>query len=242
VVSDFFNTLGSAADAFFSSPAVQALMFGLLAYLFVAYLACIWWVFRDMGERAKHPAWPYLAAGAILAVGPFLFLGPLIIYRVVRPPERLSETYERRLAQEALRAEADQVKICPACERRVQHEWIICPWCRARLARVCPNCEGLVGTDWILCAWCGRDFAQRPEAIAPAQAELPIMSVAAPAAPPPSGTTPIDDLERWWDTDKIQTRHPLEPPTPKEVRHYGDERIVRASSRHVRAPRRSIRG
>ena len=46
----------------------------------------------------------------------------------------------------------------PACRRRVNDEWIICPTCRTQLNRVCANCGRLVGLDWALCAWCGRDF------------------------------------------------------------------------------------
>jgi len=67
----------------------------------------------------------------------------------------------------------EAIRHCPACERRVNEEWIICPSCRTRLNRVCPNCSRLVGLDWSLCAWCGKDFERR-DAVAAATAMAPL--------------------------------------------------------------------
>jgi len=88
-----------------------------------------------------------------------------------RPPQR-AQASQRAATQagqwlrawgweEALLAEVEAIKTCRGCDRRVDAEWIICPWCRQRLKRVCPNCDRLVGLDWSLCAWCGKDF-ERP--------------------------------------------------------------------------------
>jgi RNA polymerase subunit RPABC4/transcription elongation factor Spt4 len=111
-----------------------------------------------MHERSENPVLPYVAAGLIILCTPFLFVLGVVVYRVVRPPERLGEVYERNLAEEALLAEVEAIKTCRNCDRRVNAEWIICPWCRTRLNRVCPNCSKLVGLDWTICAWCGKDF------------------------------------------------------------------------------------
>ena len=100
----------------------------------------------------------------------------MVVYRVVRPSERLGEVYERNLAEEALLAEVEAIRSCPGCDKRVDAEWIICPWCRTRLNRVCPNCERLVGLDWTICAWCGKDF----ERLA---AERQVYAVPQPARP-----------------------------------------------------------
>ena len=86
----------------------------------------------------------------------------IVVYRIVRPQEKIAEIYERNLAEEALLAEVESVRSCPGCHRRIHDEWIICPTCRTRLNRVCGNCSRLVGLDWSLCAWCGRDF-ERPD-------------------------------------------------------------------------------
>jgi RNA polymerase subunit RPABC4/transcription elongation factor Spt4 len=167
---DISGQLGNAADSFFSSAVVHFVIYSIVVYLFIAWLAAAYWAFRDMHDRTENPVLPYIAAAIILVPTPFLFVLGVIIYRVIRPAERLGEVYERNLAEEALLAEVEAIRTCRNCDRRVNEEWIICPWCRTRLNRVCPNCEKLVGLDWTLCAWCGKDF-ERPIAaeVAPAQ-------------------------------------------------------------------------
>ncbi len=156
--SDLGNQLGGAFDAFVGSAFVQMFLTALTFYLFIVWLAAAFWAFRDMHERSENPVLPYLAAALIILFTPFLFFLGVIVYRVIRPSERLGEVYERNLAEEALLAEVEAIKTCPGCDKRVEAEWIICPWCRTRLNRVCPNCERLVGLDWTICAWCGKDF------------------------------------------------------------------------------------
>jgi RNA polymerase subunit RPABC4/transcription elongation factor Spt4 len=162
--NDLSGQLGSVFDSFFGSEIVQFVLYSIVLYLFIVWLAATYWAFRDMHYRSENPALPYIAAGLILVTTPFFFLLGVIVYRVVRPAERLGEVYERNLAEEALLAEVEAVKTCRGCDRRVDEEWIICPWCRTRLNRVCPNCERLVGLDWTLCAWCGKDF-ERPAVV-----------------------------------------------------------------------------
>jgi RNA polymerase subunit RPABC4/transcription elongation factor Spt4 len=162
--TDLSGQLGSVFDSFFGSEIVQFMLYVTVFYLFIVWLAATYWAFRDMHERTENPALPYIAAGLILITTPFLFVLGVVVYRVVRPAERLGEVYERNLAEEALLAEVEAVKTCRGCDKRVDEEWIICPWCRTRLNRVCPNCDRLVGLDWTLCAWCGKDF-ERPAAV-----------------------------------------------------------------------------
>jgi RNA polymerase subunit RPABC4/transcription elongation factor Spt4 len=179
--TDLFGQMGNAVNSFFSSAIVQFFLYAVVLYLFVVWLAAAYWAFRDMHDRTENPVLPYFASALILVTTPFLFVLGVIVYRVVRPAERLGEVYERNLAEEALLAEVEAVKTCRGCDRRVNDEWIICPWCRTRLNRVCPNCERLVGLDWTLCAWCGKDF-ERPITV-----ERPIeetqLGTALPGAP-----------------------------------------------------------
>jgi RNA polymerase subunit RPABC4/transcription elongation factor Spt4 len=114
-----------------------------------------------MQLRSENPVLPYLAAALIVLFTPVLFLFGVVVYKIVRPQEKIGEVYERNLAEEALLAEVEAIKTCPGCRRRINDEWIICPACRTRLNRVCANCGRLVGLDWSLCAWCGKDFERR---------------------------------------------------------------------------------
>jgi RNA polymerase subunit RPABC4/transcription elongation factor Spt4 len=156
--TDLSGQVGNAFDAFFSSAAVQLVLYSIVLYLFIVWLAAAYWAFRDMHDRTENPVLPYVASSLIILFTPFFFVFGVFVYKVIRPAERLGEVYERNLAEEALLAEVEAIKTCRGCDRRVEIGWIICPWCRTRLNRVCPNCERLVGLDWTICAWCGKDF------------------------------------------------------------------------------------
>jgi len=193
--TDLTSQVGNVFGAFFASAIVQFLLTSFILYLFVVWLAAAFWAFRDMHERSENPVLPYVAAGTIILCTPFLFVLGVLVYRVIRPSERLGEVYERNLAEEALLAEVEAVKTCRNCDRRVDGEWIICPWCRTRLNRVCPNCDRLVGLDWALCAWCGKDFehmgVERVAAEAPAQEPASLPRAAQQAVPAESPSARI---------------------------------------------------
>ncbi len=157
-MDQILTPITDAIGGFFSSPIVQLAIQGMSVYIVILWLAAAYWAFRDMQLRSENPVLPYLAAALIVLFTPVLFLFGVIVYRIVRPQEKIGEVYERNLAEEALLAEVEAVKSCPACHRRISDEWIICPTCRTRLSRVCANCGRLVGLDWSLCAWCGKDF------------------------------------------------------------------------------------
>jgi RNA polymerase subunit RPABC4/transcription elongation factor Spt4 len=170
---DFLSGIGDAIGSFFATPIVQ---FGLKAigiYIVIVWLAAAFWAFRDMQLRTANPILPYLAAAFIIGFTPVLFVFAVLVYKIIRPQERLGEAYERDLAEEALLAEIDAIEHCATCGRKVHEEWILCPTCRTRLKRVCPNCNRLVGFEWSLCAWCGRDFERVVGAIGPVRTPAP---------------------------------------------------------------------
>jgi RNA polymerase subunit RPABC4/transcription elongation factor Spt4 len=157
-MDEIFKTIGDTIGGFFANPIIELAIQLFVVYVIVLWLAAAYWAFRDMQLRSDNPVLPYVAAALIVLFTPVLFLLGVIVYRIVRPQEKIGEVYERNLAEEALLAEVETVRSCPSCRRRVHDEWIICPTCRTRLNRVCANCGRLVGLDWSLCAWCGRDF------------------------------------------------------------------------------------
>jgi RNA polymerase subunit RPABC4/transcription elongation factor Spt4 len=157
-MEEIFKNITDMIGGFFATPIVQFTLQAIAAYIVILWLAAAYWAFRDMQLRTENPILPYLAASLIVLFTPAFFLFGVIVYRIIRPQEKIGEVYERNLAEEALLAEVESVKSCPTCARRVNDEWIICPTCRTRLNRVCPNCSRLVGLDWSLCAWCGKDF------------------------------------------------------------------------------------
>lgn len=197
-MNDPMGALGGAMSAFFSNAVVQLVLYATFFYMILLWIAAAYWAFRDMRDRTENPVLPFLATGLIIMFLPFFFPLGVVVYRVVRPPERLGDVYERNLAEEALLAEVEAIKTCRHCDRRVDSEWIICPWCRQRLKRVCPNCDRLVGLDWSLCAWCGKDFerpaAERAPETTPAQSpapvQVPVVGSVRAAARPAGGIVP----------------------------------------------------
>ena len=171
-MDQILGDIGKAVGGFFGSPVVQFVIYSILAYLVVLWLASAYWVFRDMQQRTTNAILPYLAASLVIVFLPVFPLA-VFVYKIIRPHEKIGEVYERNLAEEALLAEVESIKSCPTCARRVNDEWIICPTCRTRLNRVCPNCSRLVGLDWSLCAWCGKDF-ERPAAALAASTGRPV--------------------------------------------------------------------
>ncbi len=156
-----FSGVFDAIGEFFANPIVTFALRAIAVYFIVLWLAAAYWAFRDLQLRTNNPIAPYFAAALIVVFTPVFFPLAIVIYRIVRPAERIGEVNERHLAEEALLAEVESLRSCPTCHRRVHEEWIICPTCRTRLNRVCPNCGKLVGLDWSLCAWCGKDFERR---------------------------------------------------------------------------------
>jgi RNA polymerase subunit RPABC4/transcription elongation factor Spt4 len=179
-MDQIFGEIGKALAGFFGSPVVQFVLYSILVYLVVLWLASAYWVFRDMQQRTENAILPYAAASLVIVFLPVFPLA-IFVYKIIRPHEKIGEVFERNLAEEALLAEVESIRSCPTCARRVNDEWIICPSCRTRLNRVCPNCSRLVGLDWSLCAWCGKDFERAAPALTSSGSRT------APITPLPAG-------------------------------------------------------
>jgi RNA polymerase subunit RPABC4/transcription elongation factor Spt4 len=182
--TEIIDGIGDAIGSVFENPVVQFVIQMAFIYLVAIWLAGSYWAFRDMQSRSANPIVPYIASAIVILFTPFFFPLAIIVYRIVRPAERIGEVHERQLAEEALIAEVEAIRTCPTCVRRIHDDWIICPTCRTRLQRVCPNCSRLVGLDWSLCAWCGRDFERR-DSLVPLPAAEP-ERLAAPEVPMPA--------------------------------------------------------
>jgi hypothetical protein len=193
---DLFGQLETTFSDVVQSDAFQAVIYVVVAYIVLIWLASAFWAYRDMRLRTASAITPYVAALAIILFTPIFFLFGLLLYRIIRPKETIAEVNERALAEEAMLAEVATHAHCANCERPVHEDWIICPACRNRLRRVCPNCEHLIELDWTLCAWCGKDFeradAPGTTAFMPSARPAPMLQQPAPrmAAPPPNRPVP----------------------------------------------------
>jgi len=194
---DLFGQIETTFTDVVQSDAFQAVIYIVVAYIVLIWLASAFWAYRDMRLRTTSAITPYVAALAIILFTPVFFLFGLLLYRIIRPKETIAEVNERALAEEAMLAEVATHAQCANCERPVHEDWIICPSCRNRLRRVCPNCEHLIELDWTLCAWCGKDFeradAPGTTAFMPSARPAPMLQQPAPrmpAPPPPNRPVP----------------------------------------------------
>jgi hypothetical protein len=161
-MDQIFREFGNTIAGIFSSEIVQLSLRGIGIYVVILWFATAFWAYQDMKSRTGNPILPFLAAALIVAFTPLFFIFAAIIYRIIRPHERVGEAHERMLAEEAMLAEVEQLDHCVGCGRRIAEGWMVCPTCRTRLRRPCPSCGKLAGADWIVCAWCGVDFERQP--------------------------------------------------------------------------------
>ena len=143
------STCGSAADSL--KGLLYIVVFFLVAFLVIFWLALAFWTWRDVRSRTQDTI---LQITATLLVAVFS-LGGLFIYLIVRPRQTLAELYERQLEEESLLAEMTERQTCPTCHYRVDGDFQVCPSCGTKLRRPCPRCERLLELKWNVCPYCG---------------------------------------------------------------------------------------
>ncbi len=145
------------------SAYVSAALFVLGAYLFALYAGSIVWAFRDIRSRSRDLLAQIMAT---LLVAVFTLPG-LLVYLLVRPPNTLAEEYERSLAEEAMLQDLEESRICPSCERRIEKDFVVCPYCHHQLRMRCVGCGRLLNPTWDVCPYCGLYRDQGDDTIEP---------------------------------------------------------------------------
>ncbi len=151
------QAIGDAIGAVFANPVVAGLVRLIAAYVVLVWLATALWAFVDVRRRTSNSFAPYGAAALIILASPVFFPFAVLVHRVLRPDEFVSERRLSELRDQALELEATLPR-CPECERLVPDDWLICPACRRHLAHRCHACGGTVGLDWPVCAWCATEL------------------------------------------------------------------------------------
>ena len=166
----------------------------LIAYAVVLWLGTVVWTYRDIQERTRD-GWAQTVAVLLVVV---FNLPGLFLYLILRPRETLAEAYERRIEAEAVLRELPEHHACPTCQRQMEDEYLVCPFCRTKLREPCSGCGRGLDLRWAACPFCG---ALGPQAMAPPAAASPVdraeqrphsVTRAAPGeeseAPPPAPT------------------------------------------------------
>ena len=92
-MQDILNTITDAIGGIFANPIVQLSIQMIAVYFVILWLAAAYWAFRDMQLRSENPILPYVAAAIIVVFTPVLFVFGIIVYRIVRPQEKIGEIY-----------------------------------------------------------------------------------------------------------------------------------------------------
>jgi hypothetical protein len=155
-----------------------------VAYLLVLWVAALVWIYRDIASRTRDVFSQTVALVLVLAFN----LPGLLLYLILRPKDTMADQYDRQLEAEALLHEIQEQSTCPACRRKIETEFVACPYCRTSLRVPCDSCGKALATTWVLCPYCatprtGFSASRREPAAVAATA------VAEPDPPPASAPT-----------------------------------------------------
>ncbi len=176
------------------------------AYLFALTVSMIIWTFRDIRSRSRDIFAQILSVLLVIVFN----LAGLLLYFILRPRERLTEKYERELAEEAMLQDIEERQVCPVCHHKITAEYLVCPNCHTKLHRKCDHCGRVLNLKWNVCPYCAEPQAQpaaprltdappppvwkrNPAQAQPAGARpqaIPVTPTTSEAAPPPTDGKP----------------------------------------------------
>ena len=161
-----------------------------VAYVLVLWVASVVWTYRDVASRTSDSLTQTIALILVLVFS----IPGLLVYLVLRPKDTLMDAYDRQLEAEALLHEIQEQATCPRCRRKIDQDFISCPYCRTSLRTPCDSCARPMSSSWVLCPYCGAERAQPiAPAAAAATAELPARPKRASTAtytPPAAAAAP----------------------------------------------------
>lgn len=132
------------------SDSIELLIGVGVAYGALLWLSMVVWAFRDIRDRTQDAFTQMVATLLVLIFS----LPGLLLYLILRPRETLAEAYERSLEEEAILQELEDQRACPNCKRRVQEEFVICPFCTYQLKEPCSGCGKPLSYAWAACPFC----------------------------------------------------------------------------------------
>jgi hypothetical protein len=150
----------------------------LVAYLLIMWIAALVWTYRDILARTRDT---FTQTVSLILVLVFNLPG-LLLYLIMRPKDTLADQYDRQLEAEALLHELQEQATCPRCRRKVDADFIACPYCREQLRVSCEACGKPMAPTWVMCAYCGTERRDVPP---PRRAAPVAVSTAEPVSPAP---------------------------------------------------------
>jgi hypothetical protein len=131
----------------------------VILFLFVIWLALIFWTWSDARRRIADP----MLVGCATFCSVFPYVGT-IVYMIVRPPEYLDDVRERELEMQAAEARLAELgyHLCPHCDFEVEKDYLRCPNCMRKLKDPCPSCGKPLDPAWKMCPYCEAEVGSVP--------------------------------------------------------------------------------
>src|SRR5688572_5332466 len=128
----------------------------LVFFLFVIYVALVYWTYADASRRLEDPL--LVACATVAALFPFI---GTIVYTIVRPPEFLEDRHEREIEVKAAekRLALLENRTCRNCGGEVEPTFLRCPSCMRKLKEPCRNCGKPLDPRWRVCPYCESEVA-----------------------------------------------------------------------------------
>ncbi len=142
--------------------AARIAVIALIAYGLVLWIGALVWTYRDASSRTRDP---FTQAMALLLVLVFNLPG-LLLYLILRPKDTLVDAYDRQLEAEALLHEIQEQATCPSCRRKIESDFVACPFCRTTLRTPCEACGKPMAATWVLCPFCATERSGAPTSLA----------------------------------------------------------------------------
>lgn len=133
---------------FFTSPLFRLIVRLVVLYIGVLWLATVVWTYRD----AKHRGALAVTWAVVALVFPFV---GLLVYLLLRPSEYAEDREAREIELEFKKSLVEkELQRCPACNKPVEDDFQICPYCLKKLKKPCKNCSRLLRLEWHVCPYC----------------------------------------------------------------------------------------
>ena len=104
------------------------------AYVLVLWVAAVVWTYRDIASRTRDP---FSQTVALVLVLVFSLPGLLAVPDPAAEADTIADQYDRQLEAEALLHEIQEQATCPSCRRKIEDDFIACPYCRTSLRVPC---------------------------------------------------------------------------------------------------------
>ena len=151
--------LAASLHDFFSSGTWFVIRNLALFFVFVFWLALVYWVYKDAKRRIEDP-WLVVMATLLGLVPPFL---GVLVYMLFRPPEYLDDVRERELEIKAMEERlAKRDLFCPVCRAEVDATYLVCPVCTTKLKQSCVSCKAPLEALWQVCPYCETPVSAPP--------------------------------------------------------------------------------